>query len=158
MLLEEGHEIGNHAYSHPDMSKLTMERINEELDRTNKAIEAALEVTPKWFAPPSGSHNQVVVDRAAHYGMKTVMWSVDTIDWRNPPVNDMVERVTNKLHPGAMVLMHPTEVTSAGLEQMILNSKEKGYKIGTVSELLSEKRVNINAIDENRGITSGYNN
>ncbi|GAE29297.1 polysaccharide deacetylase family protein [Alkalihalobacillus hemicellulosilyticus] len=158
MLIEEGHEIGNHAYSHPDMSKLTKERVDEELERTNKAIEAALEVTPKWFAPPSGSYNQAVVDRAEHFGMKTVMWSVDTIDWRNPSVDEMVQRVTNKLHPGAMVLMHPTESAAGGLEQLILNSEEKGFKVGTVSELLSEKRVLLNTFDENRRSTNGQDN
>ncbi len=84
MLLEEGHEIGNHAYSHPDMSKLTIARINEEIMKTNQVIEATMDVTPKWFAPPSGSYNQTVVEQAAKQGMNTVLWTVDTVDWRKP--------------------------------------------------------------------------
>lgn len=157
MLVEEGHEIGNHAYSHPDMNTLTKERIDEELSRTNAAIKAAVEITPKWFAPPSGSYNQSVVDRASELGMKTIMWSVDTVDWRKPDTSSMVERVLSKVHPGAMILMHPTAPSSEGLEQMIIGIKEKGYKIGTVSDLLSEDRVTVTT-GNNRGTTSGTEN
>lgn len=141
MIYEEGHEIGNHAYSHPNMSKLTVERIDEELIRTNEIIQATIDVVPKWFGPPSGDFNDIVVDRAAMHNMKTVLWTVDTIDWRKPDPKEMVDRVLSKVHNGAMILMHPTEPTAEGLEALIEGITEKGYRIGTVSELLSEKRV-----------------
>lgn len=143
MLVEEGHEIGNHAYSHPDMSTLTVARIEEEIKRTNEVIEATLDLTPEWFAPPSGSYNQTVVEQAAKHGMKTILWSVDTVDWRKPDPNEMVNRVLSKLHNGAMILMHPTEPTAAGLEALIKGIQAEGYRIGPVSELLSEKRVTL---------------
>lgn len=143
MLVEEGHEIGNHAYSHPDMSKLTVDNMKEQLVKTNHVIEATVDVTPEWFAPPSGSFNQTVVEQAATHGMKTVMWSVDTVDWRKPNSTEMVERVLSKVHNGAMILMHPTSPTAKGLESLIVGLQEKGYKIGTVSELLSEDRVQV---------------
>ncbi|KGA98203.1 hypothetical protein BALCAV_0205420 [Alkalihalobacillus alcalophilus ATCC 27647 = CGMCC 1.3604] len=143
MIYEEGHEIGSHAYSHPDMNSLTQQRIDEELQKTNDVIEATLNVTPKWFAPPSGSFNQTVVDRAANLDMQTILWSVDTIDWRNPNPNEMSERVLGKVHNGAMILMHPTEASTKGLEQMIIGIKEKNYQIGTVTDLMDEKRLNI---------------
>ncbi|MCM3759497.1 polysaccharide deacetylase family protein [Alkalihalobacillus oceani] len=143
MLVEEGHEIGNHAYSHPDMSTLTVARIEEEISRTNEVIEATLDLTPEWFAPPSGSYNQTVVEQAAKHGMKTILWSVDTVDWRKPDPNEMVNRVLSKLHNGAMILMHPTEPTAAGLEALIKGIQAEGYRIGPVSELLSEKRVTL---------------
>ncbi|MFV8827198.1 polysaccharide deacetylase family protein [Alkalihalobacterium sp. APHAB7] len=143
MILEEGHEIGNHAYSHPDMKQLSAARISEELKKTNEVIYATLEVTPKWFAPPSGSFRQEVVDIAANLNMKTIMWSVDTVDWKRPDPQSMAQRVLSKVHPGAMVLMHPTSSTAAGLEQMIVGIKNKGYQIGTVSHLMDESRINF---------------
>lgn len=141
MILEQGHEIGNHAYSHPDMKSLTTERVNEELQKTNDVILATLDVTPKWFAPPSGSYSQRVVDQARAHGMMTILWSVDTVDWKKPHPDEMVNRVLNKVHPGAMVLMHPTEPTAAGLKEMIEGIQAKGLELGTVSELMSETRI-----------------
>ncbi|MBU8906964.1 polysaccharide deacetylase family protein [Desertibacillus haloalkaliphilus] len=143
MILEEGHEIGNHAYSHPDMKSLTAARITEELQKTNEVIEATLDVTPKWFAPPSGSFRQEVVDIASTMDMGTIMWSVDTVDWRKPEPHTMVQNVLNKVHPGAMILMHPTSSTAAGLDQLIIGLKSKGYQIGTVTQLMDESRLSF---------------
>jgi peptidoglycan-N-acetylglucosamine deacetylase len=141
MIREEGHEIGNHAYSHPDLKKMTNDRITEELKRTNEVIQATLDISPEWFAPPSGSYRNDVVQIAADLKMNTILWSVDTVDWRNPEPKAMVDKVLNKVHPGAMILMHPTSSTAAGIEEMIKGIKEKGFSIGTVSELMDEKRL-----------------
>jgi probable sporulation protein (polysaccharide deacetylase family) len=143
MILEEGHEIGNHAYSHPNMKQLTEVRIREELQKTNDVIYATLEVTPKYFAPPSGSFRQEVVDIADEFNMNTIMWSVDTVDWKKPEPHTMVQNILNKVHPGAMILMHPTSSTATGIEQMILGIKAKGYQIGTVTQLLDESRTSF---------------
>ncbi len=84
--------------------------------------------------------------------MKTVMWSVDTVDWRKPEPTAMVERVLSKVHAGAMILMHPTDPTAKGLEKMIQGIQEKGYQIGTVTELMSEERISFDIKrDDNRG-------
>ena len=141
MIADDGHEIGNHAYSHPDMKQLSNDKIREELTKTNKIIVATTGQTPKWFAPPSGSYRDDVVDIAADLNMKTVLWTVDTVDWKSPNPAEMSYRVVQKIHRGAMVLMHPTKPTAEGLERMITGIQEKGFKIGTVSELLSEKRL-----------------
>jgi peptidoglycan-N-acetylglucosamine deacetylase len=146
MIAEEGHEIGNHAYSHPDLKKMTNARIIEELKNTNEVIRATLDISPKWFAPPSGSYRNDVVRIADDLKMKTILWSVDTVDWRNPEPVSMVEKVLNQVHPGAIVLMHPTSSTAAGLEKMIKGVKEKGLKIGTVSDLMDETRILPKAI------------
>lgn len=147
MIVEEEHEIGNHGYSHPDMKKLSKARIREELEKTNEVIYATLEVTPAYFAPPSGSLRQDVVDIAAELNMFTIMWSVDTIDWRNPEPEKMVQNVLKKVHPGAMILMHPTASSAAGIEEIIIGVKAKGYQIGTVSQLIDESRINTKGND-----------
>lgn len=138
---EEGHEIGNHAYSHPDMKKLTNSRIKEEIQKTNDIIESTVHVDPIWFAPPSGSFRDDVVQIADTLNMKTILWSVDTVDWRNPDPDQMSKRVLSKVHPGAMILMHPTKSSASALEQMIEGIQQKGYTIGTVTQLMSEKRI-----------------
>ncbi|MEK5502085.1 polysaccharide deacetylase family protein [Bacillus sp. FSL M8-0168] len=140
-IVRDGHEIGNHSYNHPDMSKLTSERISEQLRLTNRQIKETIGVEPKWFAPPSGSFRKEVVDQARKMGMGTVMWTVDTIDWQKPQPAVLQHRVLSKVHNGAMILMHPTDPTAKSLGILIQKLKEKGYHIGTVSQLLNEKRL-----------------
>ncbi|TCT26721.1 polysaccharide deacetylase family sporulation protein PdaB [Melghiribacillus thermohalophilus] len=140
MIAEEGHEIGNHAYNHPDMKNLNRTQIQQQISRTNEIIEAITGEKPKFFAPPSGAFNETVVQVAHELNMETILWTVDTIDWRNPEKSVLINRVLSKVSPGSMILMHPTEVTSESLDQLVLKIKEKEYKIGTVTKLLSEKR------------------
>ncbi|WP_431307267.1 polysaccharide deacetylase family protein [Ferdinandcohnia quinoae] len=142
MIKDAGHEIGNHAYSHPNLQQRTEAETMAELKKTNDVIKETLGITPKWFAPPSGSFNQVTIQVANRLDMKTVIWTVDTVDWRKPATSEMVRRVVSKVGNGSMVLMHPTKPTAEGLDTMIMDIKAKGYKLGTVSELMSEKRVN----------------
>ncbi|MBM7552701.1 polysaccharide deacetylase family protein [Thalassobacillus pellis] len=138
MINEEGHLIGNHAYNHPDMSRMGEEAIREQIERTNRILSALINEKPKWFAPPSGSYNQAVITTADELGMETVLWTVDTIDWKKPTKQVMVNRVVSKVHPGATILMHPTSVTDQALENMIKGIKAKGYRIGTIEALVSE--------------------
>lgn len=141
LIKEEGHEIGNHAYSHPDLSSYSIEQTKEEILKTNAIIEETVGVKPIWFAPPSGSFNKNTIQVAQQLNMKTILWTVDTIDWKNPETNSMVKRVTDSVGNGSMILMHPTKPTAEGLDTMITRTKEKGYKLGTVSELMNEKRI-----------------
>jgi probable sporulation protein (polysaccharide deacetylase family) len=141
MIVDAGHEIGNHSYSHPDLKIMSNEAIRDQLVKTNEVIEATTGVKCKWFAPPSGSYRDDVVKIAHELHMKTIMWSVDTIDWQKPSPSVIVERVMSKIHPGAMVLMHPTASTSQALETLILSIKQKEYEIANVSTLLDEERI-----------------
>lgn len=141
MIVESGHEIGNHAYNHPDLKKMSNSAIREQLSQTNDIIKATIGKKPKWFGPPSGSFRQDVVNIARELDMFMVMWSVDTVDWKKPDPNQMVTRVVNKVHSGAMILMHPTEPTRDGLESLIKKIKQQDLEIGTLSKLLSEDRL-----------------
>jgi probable sporulation protein (polysaccharide deacetylase family) len=141
MIIDAGHEIGNHSYSHPDLRSLSNAKVREELVKTNEVIEATTGVKCKWFAPPSGSYRDDVVNIADALGMKTIMWSVDTIDWQKPSPSVIVKRVMSKVHPGAMILMHPTLSTAEALESLIVSIQRKEYEIGSMSALLDEKRI-----------------
>jgi probable sporulation protein (polysaccharide deacetylase family) len=141
MIAEEGHEIGNHSYTHPNMQTLSTQATREELRKTNEVIEAVTGFKSTWFAPPSGSFRDETVTLAASMGMGTVMWSVDTIDWQKPSPDVLKHRVLSKLHPGAFILMHPTESTAKSLETLIINIKLKNLHVVTVSEAVDEKRI-----------------
>lgn len=140
MIKEEGHIIGNHAYNHPDMSRMNSGEIQEQIERTNQILASLTDENPKWFAPPSGSYNDAVIETAAALEMETVLWTVDTVDWKKPTKQVMVQRVVSKIHPGAMVLMHPTAVTAQSLGEMIEQISEKGLKINDIEALMSESR------------------
>ncbi len=142
MIVDAGHEIGNHSYTHPDMSKLSAGKIREQIQKTNEVIKSITDVSPTWFAPPSGSFRDEVVKIADEYHMKTVMWSVDTIDWQKPAPHVLVQRVMDKVHNGAIILMHPTSSTAQSLETLILSiKKKKGYSFGSISMLMDEERL-----------------
>lgn len=140
MIDEQNHVIGNHAYNHPDMARMSKQQIHEQINETNNVIKAIIGKTPRWFAPPSGSFNDQVVQTAHDLKMLTILWTVDTIDWKKPSVDVMLNRVLTKIHPGATILMHPTVPVVNGLSEMITGIKKQGYKIGTIEQLLSEDR------------------
>ncbi|MBY7143621.1 polysaccharide deacetylase family protein [Virgibacillus sp. NKC19-3] len=140
MIDEQGHTIGNHAYNHPNMSRLSQQENTRQINQTNEIIKAITGDAPKWFAPPSGDYTDQVVQVADDLHMETILWTVDTIDWKNPSVSVMINRVNEKLHPGATVLMHPTESIAEGLDPLIKDIKENGYRIGTLDKLLNEER------------------
>jgi peptidoglycan-N-acetylglucosamine deacetylase len=141
MIVSAGHEVGNHSYSHPDMSKLTAAKAREQMNKTNEIIEAATGEKCVWFAPPSGSYRDETVKLANELNMKTVMWTVDTVDWRKPSPDVLINRVMSKIDNGSMVLMHPTESTAKSLDRLITLIEKKNLHIGTVSELMNEERI-----------------
>ena len=142
LIFADGHEIGNHAYSHPNLQQRSAEDTTEELTMTNDVIKETLGIKPKWFAPPSGSFNQTTIKVADELGMKTILWTVDTVDWKKPTPSEMISRVMkNGMENGTMILMHPTKPVAEGLETLIQEIEKKGQKLGTVSEMMSEKRI-----------------
>lgn len=146
MINNEKHEIGNHAYSHPDLNQKSQYETMIELKKTNDVIQQTLGIKPKWFAPPSGSFNQGTVNVAHQLEMNTILWTVDTVDWRNPATMEMVSRIIPKVDSGTMILMHPTKPVAEGLEKMIVDIEKKGFRLGTVTEILSENRVPKNPL------------
>lgn len=139
MIDEQAHVIGNHAFNHPDMARLSNQANLEQISQTNEIIKAITGKTPKWFAPPSGSFTDEVVDIAHNINMETILWTVDTIDWKKPSVSVMLNRVNSRVHQGATILMHPTPAIVEGLDPLIKNLKDKGYQIGTIEALLNEE-------------------
>ena len=135
-IFNAGHEIGNHGYNHKLHTKLTREQSKNEIMRTNSLLKEITGRMPTLFAPPSGDVNKSVADDAAECGCITVMWTADTIDWRDQDKQKIYSRVERNLAPGVFVLMHPTEATLEAMPDIILLAKAQGYTFATVSQAL----------------------
>lgn len=144
-----GHEIGNHTYSHPHLNSLEPEQIKAELERVGHMIYELTEKQPYLFRPPFGEYSNKVIRTAEQCGYQTIQWSVDSLDWKEMGVEPMVKRVTEKLHPGAIVLFHNNgKYTAEALPDIINFAHEQGYKIVPISELLYQENYKI---DSNTG-------
>lgn len=133
----QGHEIGNHGYNHIDYNKLSFKENYEEIEKSDLIIKDIINKDLRYFAPPSGAFNDNTLEAAKQLNYKVIMWSVDTIDWRQDSVKEViVNRVIDKIHNSAIVLMHPTKETNKALPEIIEHLLDNGYKIGGISDVL----------------------
>ena len=137
-IAERGHEVASHGYFHKDHSKMTYEQNLAEIRPSVKLVNAILGKEITLFAPPSGAFNDSTVTAAASLGLKTIMWSRDTIDWRDGDVALITSRATKNLQTGEFVLMHPMDVTVKALPQILGYIRENGLTAVTVSYNLGE--------------------
>lgn len=137
----QGHEISNHGYSHKNMSELSRQEATQEIVKTEQLLKKELGVNNTLFAPPSGDFDQETVQIAHELGLKTIMWTLDTIDWKNPGAARINQKIRKQMEPGFLILMHPTSSSREALPEMIQIIKSKGISLGTVSDVLSSKRV-----------------
>ncbi|HEU4965089.1 MAG TPA: polysaccharide deacetylase family protein, partial [Bacilli bacterium] len=114
-IVKRGHEIGSHGYKHPDMSKLGKKAQINQINRTNSMIKQAAGVDANLFAPPGGAYNGTTVEVAHSFKMRTILWTLDTLDWRKPPAATITDKVLQKAGNGTLVLMHPTAPTREAL-------------------------------------------
>ncbi len=135
-LASRGHELGNHTYSHPHPNSLSKEKNKEQIIRAEQLISQLTERKTTLYAPPYGEYNDLVLSAASELGYKTIMWSIDTIDWQRPPSDIIINRVMKKVDNGAIILIHPTDSTAKALPELIQQLKSKGYTITTVSDIL----------------------
>lgn len=136
-IVENGHEIGNHGYNHKHHKSLNLEQNRKEILDTEETVKRITGIKTKLFAPPYGEFNETTLNAAKALGYKTIMWSIDTIDWRGDGVAKITQRVLKNPHNGAFVLMHPTKDTVDALPYIIKELKNRGFSIGTVSDLLN---------------------
>ena len=133
-IVESGHEIANHGYFHKDHKKLTYEKNKEEISLTSKIIKALCGVEPTLFAPPSGSYSDNTLVACAELNYKLIMWSKDTIDWRDDDKAILFKRATNNPQNGDLILMHPKVHTLEILPKIIEFYLQSGFNLVTVSE------------------------
>ena len=131
-----GHEIGNHGYFHKEHDKLNEAANREEILRCNQFISLAIGTAPQLFAPPSGAYSDATLSAASRLQMKTVLWTKDTIDWRDKDASLVYTRATQVVEAGALILMHPMEHTVKALPDILKEYKRRGLSAITVGENL----------------------
>ncbi len=137
-IYKNGHEIGNHGYFHKDHTRLDLVQNQEEIGRCNQFIQLALGINASLFAPPSGAYDEEMLTACKTLGMKTILWSKDTIDWRDQNPSLIYTRATKNVGKGDFVLMHPTKATVKALSDVLKYYKQNSLKAVTVFENLQE--------------------
>lgn len=133
-MVYQGHELGNHSWSHRSMTTLPPKDVRSEVSRTQQAIRSASGVTPKLFRPPYGATNK----RVSHtVGMPEIIWSVDTLDWQRPLAKKSNSAaVLKEARPGGIILMHDIHQSSVKAAPGIVSGlRQRGFTLVTVSEL-----------------------
>ncbi len=135
-IYESGHEIGNHGYFHLSHDKMSYEQNLEEISATHAIVKTKIDYDMKLFAPPSGAFNKATIESASELGYLTIMWTRDTIDWRDKNSNLVFKRSTEKTKGGDFILMHPTNHTLKALPLILEYYKLNNLIATTVSECL----------------------
>ena len=140
-MVDEGHTVGNHTMTHPDMSRIKdIEDFAEELEELAELYEETVG-TPmeKYYRPPQGIYSKSNLEQAKELGYKTVFWSLAYADWDNknqPDPAASVEKLTGRLHNGAVVLLHSTSKTNGEiLDTLLTKWEEMGYRFAPIREL-----------------------
>ena len=136
-IAKSGQEIGSHSYSHRDLDSLSQSEILNEISQSQQSIQKACGQTPVLFRPPSGSYNDTVIDCIHQSGCIPIQWSIDTLDWKGLSAQEIADRVSDRLSPGAIILLHAGAKYSASALPLILQQiKSQGYEIVPVGELI----------------------
>jgi peptidoglycan-N-acetylglucosamine deacetylase len=138
-ILAEGHEIGNHSWTHPQLSKLPDQRVTEEITKTQDAIKNACGYTPVLLRPPYGAITSRQKDWIEkQFGLSIIMWSVDPFDWKRPGASVIEQRILAGARPGAIILSHDIHQQTVDAMPATLDAlAQKGFKFVTVSQLIA---------------------
>ncbi len=141
-VFSEGHEIGNHTYSHPHLKGLSENDIQKEIEASSAVIEKITGSRPTLFRPPEGFCGKEVTAAAENMGYTVILWSQDTRDWAHNAPEKISSDIINNVRCGDIILFHdfitPSTPTPAALEKIIPHLCNDGYEFVTVSELIAQ--------------------
>ncbi len=136
-----GFEIGNHSYSHSDLTRLPSAEIDDQLARTNVAILRATGRRPTLLRPPYGARDRRVDRIAARSGLGEVLWDVDTLDWKHRDPRAVRRAVRRDVRRGSIVLLHDIQPTTVeAVPKLIAQLRRERYTLVTVSELIGKPK------------------
>lgn len=150
-MVEEGHTVGNHTYSHPDMSKINdAESFSAELKKNEDLFrEITGQEMPKLYRPPQGKFCESNLQMACDLGYSTVFWSLAYVDWYTedqPTKEQAFSKLLPRIHPGAVVLLHSTSSTNAQiLDELLTEWEGMGYTFGDLEALCAQIEVPKNS-------------
>ena len=136
-IASRGHDIGNHSDTHAHLTQVSKTEQLQELENCNEKIKAITGKEVTLFRPPYGEYDNSVVETCINSKMYCVQWNIDSLDWKDPTPQDMVERIESKLCEGSIILLHNgAKNTPEALPLIIEMIHSKGYKIVPISELI----------------------
>ena len=139
-MVEEGHTVGNHTYHHPDMSKISdMAAFTKEIqDTANLYKEVTGAEMPLYYRPPQGKYSTSNLEMAKQLGYSTFFWSLAYVDWnveKQPSHEEALSKLTKRVHPGAIVLLHNTSKTNGEiLDELLTKWEGMGYTFRPLSD------------------------
>ncbi len=139
-IVNDGHEIASHGQEHINLSRENKETIIKNIQTSHNILVNLTDRTPKYFRPPNGDYDDLVVLTAREMGYETIIWAVDSLDWKNPGSTYIVERVSKLVFPGAVLLFHASDSakqTHEALPMVLENLKSAGYEILPLDQLMS---------------------
>lgn len=140
-MVEEGHQVANHTYSHPNMSNIsTLDAFCNELQKLETIYENIIgQKMIKYYRPPQGKYSEQNLQMAKELGYKTFFWSLAYVDWYNdkqPTKEEAFKKLIGRIHPGAIVLLHSTSKTnSIILDELLTKWEQMGYTFGSLADI-----------------------
>ncbi|MET7327957.1 polysaccharide deacetylase family protein [Nonomuraea sp. NPDC005650] len=136
-MVAEGHEVGNHSYSHPDFTKAEAGTIRNEIKKTQDAVKKAAGVEPKLLRPPYGLADLQVADVATEFGMPMILWTAGSEDWSSKNVDAIKKKTMEVAQPNGIILMHDwVKQTVDAMPALVKSLQKKGYHLVTVSDIV----------------------
>lgn len=137
-MIDEGHIVGNHSANHADFAKISREHMASEIYECEERLRTEFGYTPTFFRFPEGAYNENAIDLVCSMGYSTAFWSLAYADWdvENSKGGDYAfEKVTSRLHPGAVILLHSVSPDNAqALGRIIDYARENGYEFRALSD------------------------
>lgn len=137
----DGHEVASHGYRHENYGDMTAEWVRQDMEKAHAQIKEVVGVDCALIRPPNGHYSQQSLQVAEELGYKTIIWNVDSLDWKNPGRDVIVDRVMKRIKPGAIILLHASDTpvqTADALPILLDKIKAQGYEIVTVGTLLTQ--------------------
>lgn len=153
-MVEDGHSVGNHTYHHPDMSKISdMTSFQKEMDAVaNLFKEVTGAEMAMYYRPPQGKYSTTNLQMAKDMGYSTFFWSLAYVDWNvdsQPSHEEAFKKLTGRIHPGAIVLLHSTSKTNGEiLDELLTIWEGMGYTFGTLDDIVNKKELSVSAIGD----------
>lgn len=143
-MVADGHDVSNHSDTHPHISQLSYDKIKTEITNANTKIESITGIKNNLFRAPYGEYNDNVIKAADELGFYTIQWDVDSLDWKNPGQEAIINRVVTKVAPGSIILLHNgTQDTAKALPKLIQKLKTDGYTFKPISEFIYKENYII---------------
>ena len=138
---QDGHLIGNHGYRHVQMTEEGAEKVRESVEKTGKIIEEIIGEEPEYLRPPYGDWNEELAEKM---DLTPVFWSVDSLDWKELPAQEIAQRVTGKVQPGSIVLFHnAAKHTPEALPSILTALIQEGYTFVPISQIILDGEYTI---------------